>query len=198
MGVVPTFARISEPSRRSTAARSVNVPPMSIASAIGPRSLPIIGEIGSGVPGSPISSQCDRGNQTRIRPPVRVITSRAESQWVHRSTMPGACTYACSAPTDSTLPHPLHAIRADVISSTNTSPSVPAIALPSSLSSSPSTYPPVGPNRSVFTLVAGYPRSTNAAATDSTNEVGPHTNVIGMLEAAHATSASIASSTRRA
>ena len=149
-------------------------------------------------PGSPISSQCDRGNQTRIRPPVRVITSRAESQWVHRSTMPGACTYACSAPTDSTLPHPLHAIRADVISSTNTSPSVPAIALPSSLSSSPSTYPPVGPNRSVFTLVAGYPRSTSAAATDSTNEVGPHTNVIGMLEAAHATSASIASSTRRA
>ena len=33
----------------------------------------------------------------------------------------------------------LRAIRADVISSTNTSPSVPAIALPSSLSSSPST-----------------------------------------------------------
>ena len=90
-------------------------------------------------PGSPISSQCDRGNQTRIRPPVRVITSRAESQWVHRSTMPGACTYACSAPTDSTLPQPLHAIRADVMSSTNTSPSVPAIALPSSLSSSSST-----------------------------------------------------------
>jgi hypothetical protein len=41
VGVVPTFARISEPSRRSTAARSVNVPPMSIASAIGPWSSPI-------------------------------------------------------------------------------------------------------------------------------------------------------------
>ena len=41
VGVVPTFARIREPSRRSTAARSVNVPPMSIASAIGPGSLPI-------------------------------------------------------------------------------------------------------------------------------------------------------------
>ena len=40
-GVVATFARTSEPSRRSTAARSVNVPPMSIASSIGPRSLPI-------------------------------------------------------------------------------------------------------------------------------------------------------------
>jgi hypothetical protein len=49
----------------------------------------------------------------------------------------------------------------------------------------------VGPNRSVFTLVVGYPRSTSVAATDSTKGVGPHTNADGVLEAGQAVSASI-------
>jgi hypothetical protein len=49
----------------------------------------------------------------------------------------------------------------------------------------------VGPNRSVFTLVAGYPKTTKAAATASTKGVGPHTNADGMTEAGHAVSASI-------
>src|SRR5262245_5993668 len=59
-------------------------------------------------------------------------------------------------------------------------------------------YPPVGPNRSVLTPVGGYPRSTRAAATDSTNGVGPHTNADDPAETGQAVSASIAPSTRRA
>jgi hypothetical protein len=48
-----------------------------------------------------------------------------------------------------------------------------------------------------LTLDAGYPRSTSALATDSTNGVGPHTNAVGALDAGQAVSESIAPSTRR-
>jgi hypothetical protein len=57
--------------------------------------------------------------------------------------------------------------------------------------------PPVGPNRSVLTLVAGYPRSTSALAAASTNGVGPQMNALGVREGGHAASASIEPSTRR-
>ncbi len=38
---------------------------------------------------------------------------------------------------------------------------------------------PVGPNRSVLIRSGAWPRSTSADATDSTNDVGPHTNTRG-------------------
>ena len=69
---------------------------------------------------------------SNIKVPFAFVTTRRTcSQWQQRRTIPGACRYACSAPSGSTWPHPSQVIRAEVTSRANTSLSIPPIALPS-------------------------------------------------------------------
>src|SRR5437879_1332245 len=54
-----------------------------------------------------------------------------------------------------------------------------------------SCHPPVGPNLSVLMRSPPWPSATREPATDSTNGVGPQTNVSGLWSGGQATSASI-------
>ena len=58
-------------------------------------------------------------------------------------------------------------------------------------------YPPVGPNRSVFTRAGSWPSPTRSVATVSTSGVGPHTKLRGLSPGEKATSPSISSSILR-
>src|SRR5580700_9788531 len=70
-----------------------------------------------------------------MRVPASTIFTKALSQCGQRSTIP-APRKTCIAPTAPTAPQSLHIMVAVVISTANTSPSMPATALPSSINSS--------------------------------------------------------------
>src|SRR6266550_3534586 len=70
-----------------------------------------------------------------MRVPFSTILTRAWSQCGQRSTIP-APRKTCAAPTGMAMPQLPQIMVAVVISTANTSPSMPATALPSSISSS--------------------------------------------------------------